>query len=464
MASQYPDEPNSPGADWNSQLWGQPQTIATGSSGAPPETPTAFYPGPPPPPHRRSRALLVSMAAAVTVIALLGAFLVHGAFGRNTTAAAPAPTPSISAPATTDPTPSPTSPSETTPSVIPPAEQDPNLQDPSLQDPTTQTPALTAKQKAIVAAVNPGLVNIVTTIGYDGSEGAGTGEVLTSDGLILTNHHVIAGSTSISVTVIGNGKTYKAKVVGYDSTRDVAVIRLIDASGLTIAPLGNSSTVAVGDSAIGLGNALGKGTTPTPAVGSVTGLDQPITATDSSDGTSEHLTGLIETNAPIQPGDSGGSLIGADAKVIGIITAGSTSGSGPMVRAADSGETSTDGYAIPINQARSIADRIIAGKVSSTVHIGGSAFLGVRVADAVTGSSARGVVVAGTVTGSAAAKAGLAAGDVVTAIDGKSVTNGDALKTALASHHAGDSVTVHWTGESGKSHSVEVTLGAGPVG
>jgi S1-C subfamily serine protease len=481
MPSQYPDDPTGPSADWNSPLWGEPQTVATGYRGAPPETPAVFrpVPPPPPPPHRRSRALLLSMAAAITVIALLGAFLVHGALGRNATTAAPSPTPSISAPTPVVPSPTPTTPSETTPSLIPPVEQDPNeqdpnaqdpnaqdpsQQDPSQQDPTAKTPALTAKQKAIVAAVSPGLVNIVTTIGYDGSEGAGTGEVLTSDGLILTNHHVIAGSTSISVTDIANGKTYKAKVVGYDSTHDIAVIKLVDASGLATAPLGNSSTVAVGDSVVGLGNAGGKGTAPTPAVGTVTGLDQPITATDSSDGTSEHLTGLIETDAPIQPGDSGGSLISADAKVVGIITAGSTSGSGPMVRAAGDGETSTDGYAIPINKARSIADQIIAGKSSSTIHLGGSAFLGVQVADDSNVSSARGVVVAGTVPGSAAAKAGLTAGDVVTAIDGKSVTDGDALKAALASHHAGDSITVGWTNQSGKSHSTRVTLGAGPVG
>lgn len=475
MTSQYPNDPNGPGADWNSPLWGEPQTVAAGYRGAPPETPPVFQPGPPPPPHRRSRALLIGAAAAITVIAMLGALLVHGALARNATTAAPNPTPSISAPTATPsvPTPTPTSPSETSPSVTPPAEQNPSQQNPNqqypgqqapnAQSPTTGTPALTAKQKAIVAAVSPGLVNIVTTIGYDGSEGAGTGEVITSDGLILTNHHVIAGSTSISVTVIGNGKTYKANVVGYDSTHDIAVIKLVDASGLTTAPLGDSSTVAVGDSVIGLGNAGGKGTAPTPAAGKVTGLDRPITATDSSDGTSEHLTGLIETDAPIQPGDSGGSLISSDAKVIGIITAGSTSGSGPMVRGAGDTATSTDGYAIPINEARSIADQIIAGKASSTVHIGGSAFLGVQVADKTNGSSVRGVVVAGTVEGSAAAKAGLSAGDVITAVDGKSVTGGDALKAALAKHRAGDSITVGWTSQSGTSHSTKVTLGAGPV-
>ena len=473
MTSQNPNDPNGPGADWNLPLWGEPQTVASAYRGAQPETPAALQPGPPPPPHGRSRALLISMAAAVTIIALLGALLVHGALGRNSTTAAPTPTPSISAPVVPTPTPTtPSSPSENAPSLTPgehdpsqqdPMQQDPSAQDPSAQAPDTETPTLTAKQKATVAAVSPGLVNIVTTIGYDGSEGAGTGEVLTSDGLILTNHHVVAGSTSISVTVIGTGKTYKADVVGYDSTRDIAVIKLVDASGLTTAPLGNSSTVNVGDAVIGLGNAGGKGTAPTPAVGKVTGLDKAITATDSSDGTSEHLTGLIETDAPIQPGDSGGSLISTNGNVVGIVTAGSTSGSGPMIRNAGSDETSTDGYAIPINKARSIAETIIAGKSSSTIHIGGSAFLGVQVSDDETGTAVRGVVVAGTVTGSAAAKAGLVAGDVVTAIDGKSVTGGDALKTALAGHHPGDTVTVHWTSQTGKSHSTTVTLGTGPV-
>ena len=365
-------------------------------------------------------------------------------------------------------------PSQQDPSQQDPSQQDPSQQDPSQQDPNAQspdqaagtdTPALTEKQKAIVAAVSPGLVNIVSTVGYDGGEGAGTGEVLTSDGLILTNHHVVAGSTSIKVTVISNGKTYKANVVGYDTSHDIAVIKLVDASGLTTAPLGDSSTVSVGDSVVGLGNALGKGGQPKPAVGKVTALDQAITAQDESGGSSEHLTGLIETDAPIQPGDSGGSLISTDAKIIGIITAGSTSGSeGPVVGAAASDQTATQGYAIPINQAKAIADDIIAGKSSDTIHIGGTPFLGVQVDGAATTGATSGVVVAGTVEGSAAAKAGLAAGDVVTSIDGRTVKSGDSLKSALAGHKPGDSVKLGWTDESGKSHSAQVTLTDGPVG
>ena len=153
----------------------------------------------------------------------------------------------------------------------------------------------------------------------------------------------------------------------------------------------------------------------------MTALDQAITAQDESGGNSEHLTGLIETDAPIPPGDSGGSLISTDAKIIGIITAGSTSGSeGPVVGAAASDQTATQGYAIPINQAKAIADDIIAGKSSDTIHIGGTPFLGVQVDGDATAGATGGIVVAGTVE-FAAAKAGLAAGDVVTSIDGRTV-------------------------------------------
>ena len=128
----------------------------------------------------------------------------------------------------------------------------------------------------------------------------------------------------------------------------------------------------VGDPVVGLGNAGGLGGKPIEAAGKVTGLDKSITATNSPNGTSERLNGLIETDADIQPGDSGGSLIDADGTVIGIITAGS-------VAPSRNGETDTDGYAVPINQAMQIAQDIRDGKASDTIHIGASAFLGMQV-------------------------------------------------------------------------------------
>ncbi len=187
----------------------------------------------------------------------------------------------------------------------------------------------------IASRVDPGLVDVVSTLGDEQATAAGTGIVLTSNGEILTNNHVIDGATSIKVTDIGNGRTYTAKVVGYDATQDVAVIQLQNASGLTVASLGDSSTVQTGDNVVALGNAGGKGGTPSVAAGTVTALNQAITASDEGSGNSEQLTGLIETNADIQPGDSGGSLVNAYGQVIGMDTAAS---SGTQVQS-QSGQT-----------------------------------------------------------------------------------------------------------------------------
>src|SRR6516165_3122558 len=158
----------------------------------------------------------------------------------------------------------------------------------------------------IAKTVDPALVDVVATEGDQGAVAAGTGIVLTSDGTVLTNNHVIRSATSIKVTDVGNGRTYTAKVVGYDASKDVAVIQLQNAHGLRTAALGDSSSVRTGDSVTALGNAGGKGGTPSVASGTVTALNQSITASDELSSASEQLTGLIETNAPIQPGDSGG--------------------------------------------------------------------------------------------------------------------------------------------------------------
>ena len=160
----------------------------------------------------------------------------------------------------------------------------------------------------IASKISPDLVDINTNLSYQDEQAAGTGMVLTSNGEVLTNNHVIDGATSISVTDIGNGQTYKANVVGYDRTGDVAVIQLVGASGLQTVPTGQG-TSSVGEGVVGVGNAGGAGGTPSSAGGSVTALGQSITASDSGGGNSENLTGLIETNCDIQPGDSGGALV-----------------------------------------------------------------------------------------------------------------------------------------------------------
>src|SRR6266705_5716268 len=172
----------------------------------------------------------------------------------------------------------------------------------------------------IAARTDPGLVDVVTTLGYQHARAAGTGLVLTSSGEVLTNDHVIDGATSIKVTDVGNGRTYAASVVGYDKSDDIAVLQLKNASGLTTVSLGDSSQVKSGDKVVALGNAGGKGGAPSVAAGKVTALNQAITASDEGGGSAEHLTGMIETNANIQPGDSGGALVNAAGQVVGINT------------------------------------------------------------------------------------------------------------------------------------------------
>jgi S1-C subfamily serine protease len=325
---------------------------------------------------------------------------------------------------------------------------------------------------SIASKVDPGLVDIDTQLAYQSEEAAGTGIVLTSAGEVLTNNHVIDGATSISVTDIGNGKTYSASVVGYDRTKDVAVLQLHAASGLQTASLGDSSKVSVGEDVVGIGNAGGTGGTPSYAGGTVTALNQSISASDEGDGTTEQLTGLIETNANIQAGDSGGSLVNGSGQVIGMDTAASAGFS--FQGGSGSGD---QGYAIPIDTAVSLAKAIEAGDSSSSVHVGATGFLGVEInasqsqSESGNGSfeggfgqqpTGSGAVVAGVVTSSPAQEAGLAQGDVITAVNGTAVGSPEDVTNALENDHPGDKVTITWTDTSGNSQSATVALTSGP--
>lgn len=330
---------------------------------------------------------------------------------------------------------------------------------------------------AIAAGVDPALVDINTTFGYQQASGAGTGIVLSSNGEILTNNHVINGATSISVTDLGNGRTYKANVVGYDDTRDVAVLQLVGASGLKTARI-DTTAARVGEAVVAIGNAGGTGGTPSAAGGSVTALDQSITASDQLDGTAEKLSGLIEVNADIQAGDSGGSLVNSSGQVIGMDTA---AAQGFSLQSA--GGQTAQGYAIPINQALSIAARIESGRSSSTVHVGPTAFLGVLISPSPRSggagygypyggygygysgggaASVQGADVQGVVPGGAASAAGIGAGDVITSIDGQAVTTAASLSQAMSTEQPGRTISIGWTDSSGQSHTASVTLTAGP--
>jgi S1-C subfamily serine protease len=371
----------------------------------------------------------------------------------------------------------------------------------------------------ITSKVSPGLVDVVSTLGDANGEAAGTGMVLTSTGEVLTNNHVIDGATSISVTDIGNGRTYKASVVGYDKTQDVAVLQLQDASGLTTVGLGNSATVSTGQSVVAIGNAEGKGGQPSVVTGSVTALNQSITASDEGSGSSEQLTGMIETNAPIEPGDSGGSLVNSAGQVVGMDTAASTSSDTPTAQTANPGQQSqgqtgqsqssgTQAFAIPINEAVSIAAQIEGGNSSATLHLGSTAFLGVELSSTGTGtgsgtgagglgggygsgsdggygygsgdgssgdggygygngdggtSTTSGVQIEGALSGSPAASAGLSAGDVITSIGGQSVTSATQMQSIIAAYHPGDKVSISWTDASGQTQTATVTFASGPA-
>jgi S1-C subfamily serine protease len=314
-------------------------------------------------------------------------------------------------------------------------------------DGSTGNGSTTSVTTSATVAQQVGVVDINTVLGYQSARAAGTGMILTSTGEVLTNNHVINGATSISVTVVSTGKTYPATVVGTDPTEDVAVIQLQNASGLQTANIGDSSTVDVGETVTGVGNAGGVGGTPSAASGTVEALNQSITASDESGQDAETLTGLIETNAQIVAGDSGGPLYDSSGKIVGMDTA-----------ASSNGRVTNVAYAIPINHALAIADQIETGTETSTIHIGNPGFLGVSVAD-----TASGAAIASVVANGPAAKAGLAAGDVITAINGTKITSATSLHNALSGADPGQTITVTWTDSSGQTHHASVTLSTGPA-
>jgi S1-C subfamily serine protease len=317
--------------------------------------------------------------------------------------------------------------------------------------------------------VDPGVVDISAPIAYSGGTSSqGTGIVISSSGLVLTNNHVINGASSVRATLVTSGRSYTARVVGYDVTDDEALLQLEGASGLKPVSVGNSAHLALGTNVLAIGNAQGQGGTPSIAPGVINGLNSTVTATDQYTGTTETLHGMLQTSADIISGDSGGPLANAVGQVIGMDTAGngdSTTG------------TATTGYAIPINKALSIARQIAAGHANSTIHIGMPAFLGVSVADASQGCqtsggagngfgstapTGSGALICQVYQGSPAAAAGLAPGDVITAVAGHSVASASTLTTIMAAYQPGQTVSVTYVTPSGSKASTSLKLAAGP--
>jgi S1-C subfamily serine protease len=324
----------------------------------------------------------------------------------------------------------------------------------------SESAALSTAQ--IAAKTDPGLVDVISTLGYQNGTAWGTGMVLTSNGEVLTNNHVIAGATAIHVKDIGNGRTYTAKVVGYDDSDDVAVLQIQGASGLTTTKIGNSASLTAGQSVVAIGNAEGKDGTPSVVAGKITALDSTVAAEDQGDGVVEHLSGMIQTDANVEPGDSGGPLVNSAGEVIGMDTAASSNSN---IGTGTTAAVSTTAFAIPIDRALQIAGQIEAGQASTTVHIGETAFLGVGVSSQAGNSfgQSTGATIEGAIQNTPAAQLGLQEGDTIETIGGHQVTSASDLQTVIEQYHPGDRVQITWTDPSGQSHSGTVTLMNGPA-
>ncbi len=353
-------------------------------------------------------------------------------------------------------------------------------------------------KRAVVSAVKPGLVDISSNLGYQGSQAAATGMIISANGLVLTNNHVITDTTQLYAKVLATGKRYPAKWLGYDATDDVAVIKLVGASNLQTVPLGNSSTVKLGDRVVAIGNAYGAGTFPAVA-GTITGLNRTITASDSGAATKETLHGMFQTDAGIVQGDSGGPLSSTAGKVIGMDTAAATG--------TFNSTSQSVGFAIPINKALGIARQIIAGKSSSQIQIGSTGFMGVLVP---AGSASQlsnpqqqrsrqlkldqgtsglpvqpsvpaclqnqqgagvpskvapvpsGALIIGELCGTPADKAGIIAGDVITAVGGHAISSPKQLTSVMLSFRPGNAVKVTWVDVSGTTHKGTLDLVQAP--
>src|SRR5262249_3390093 len=310
----------------------------------------------------------------------------------------------------------------------------------------------------IESSVDPAVAVVNTTLAGGRGEAAGTGMVISSSGEILTNNHVIESSSSVRVQIGGKGRNYPADVLGYNVAEDVALLKVNGVSGLDT--IKTDDTVTVGEPIVALGNAGGRGGSPDASPGAVRGMGQTIQVGDA--GGSQTLRNLIRIDATLQPGDSGGPLVDADGQVVGMNTAAS---SGGRVRLRTS---SSEGYAVPIKTAITVANQIRSGQGNGDTHVGDRAFLGVSITSlgqsgSRSGRSSRSsALVEDVQSNSPADDAGLQQGDTIVALAGKSITSLDDPTSALAPHHPRDKVDVGWVDENGDHHNAQVTLTSGP--
>ena len=285
----------------------------------------------------------------------------------------------------------------------------------------------------VAAAVIPTVVNIST------GSGQGSGFIIQSDGYILTNNHVVDGANSLTVT-FEDGSTAPAQLVGANPGYDLAVIKA-DRDGLPVSTLGRSADVNVGDTAIAIGSPLGLQGTVTSGI--VSSLDRPVTAGGQGE---TSFINAIQTDAAVNPGNSGGPLVDGEGRVIGVNSAIATLGAGAGGQAGSIGL----GFAIPIDTAQRIADELIQTGSSSTPVIG---------AQIDNSTSQPGATIAEVTPDGPAEEAGLRSGDVITEVDGRAIADYTELVVAIRDKAVGDEVVLT-VERGGDAQQVAVTLGA----
>lgn len=296
----------------------------------------------------------------------------------------------------------------------------------------------------VKAGPNIGIVDIYTTLGYQSGRAAGTGMILTRSGEVLTNNHVINGATKFKVVDVTTHRRYSATVVGYSVSRDIALLQLAHPSGLRTIKRGGAIPLQVGMRVLARGNAQGQGGKPKVARGRIIALHQQIIAKDEL-GDPETLNNMIATDAPVVPGYSGGPLENSQNRVLGIVTAGSTS-------------AVHRGFAIPIRQALQIVRRIESGRSNAIVHVGPTAFLGVGLDDAPGGGAA----ITKILPGKPADLAGLVRGDIITSLNGVAISSRADVRQTVLSLVPGKSVPIGWTDSNGVAQSGDITPISGP--
>jgi S1-C subfamily serine protease len=288
----------------------------------------------------------------------------------------------------------------------------------------------------LISKALPGVVSINVVL--DSGQAAGTGFIITTDGEIATNAHVVADATSIEV-VFSDGSSASAKVLGVDRTDDLAVIK-VDKTGLTALPLGKSSDLKIGEPVVAIGNALALTGGPSATEGIVSALDRTI---DTNDG--EHLTHLLQTDAAINPGNSGGPLLTLDGEVVGINSAGSQ-------------DAQNIGFAIAIDTAQPIISQLQEGKTITKAYLGVSSTpLDANVAAQNGVDIDHGLLIVDVAGESAASAAGLKPGDVIVSIDGKTTDENSVLGDEIKAVGAGNVVHLKIYRD-GKTIDVDATL------